>query len=486
VHSHSMDTGPLPDRTNPFLKVHTHKGHVYVLDRWELDAESRVVTGAGLHYDADRRLLAEGDHAVPYDRVALLETNRPRTVYQWQGGVLGLATGATAAMSLVCIAKPKLCFGSCPTFYVDGGERPLAEGFSASVARVLEATDVDSLFGARARDGRFELEMRNEALETHFVRRANLLVLPRQGGRRVMRAGGTFFAVGDTVAPVACQSEQGRSCREAVATLDGDAWASKADPEDLGASEEVRLTFPAHDGPRALAVAARNSLVQTFLFYEFLARLGPEAGDWMAAVDRGGDEPLARALDMAERVAPIRVEVRGADGDWIPAGRFDEVGPIAQDVQLVTLPEVPSGRELEVRLRLTKGYWKVDWLAAVPLHAEVSPRTVEPSSVSGGRLPAERALGQLLHDDRHLITYPGERYTLAYEVPDGDHDLFLETRGYYYEWPREGWFDRYDLAGALRFVLDPDAVLRELAPAYKRIEAEADAMFWKSRVGARP
>ncbi len=59
-------------------------------------------------------------------------------------------SGISLAVTAYCIANPKACFGSCPTFYLEdeGGrepERPQAEGFSESIARVLEARDIDAL-----------------------------------------------------------------------------------------------------------------------------------------------------------------------------------------------------------------------------------------------------------------------------------------------------------------------------------------------------
>ena len=60
---------------------------------------------------------------------------------------------ASAGMTVYCIANPKACFGSCPTFYAQdeaGQPMMMAEGFSASVSPTLEDTDLDALFRATA------------------------------------------------------------------------------------------------------------------------------------------------------------------------------------------------------------------------------------------------------------------------------------------------------------------------------------------------
>ncbi|MFW6087060.1 MAG: hypothetical protein ACODAG_07645, partial [Myxococcota bacterium] len=430
-------------------------------------------------------LVSDGSQMIPFGDIVLIETNKPRTVINTGAPILGVTTAVSMGTTVFCAASPKTCFGSCPTFYaeLEGEPTLLAEGFSASVARVLEETDVDSLHGVRAGGGHFDLEMRNEALETHFVRSARLLALP-VGEGPVMRSGAAFHRVSTPVAPKRCRGSAG-NCREAVSALDARAYASRTDPADLGAPEEILLSFPAARGPRALVIAGRNSLVQTFLFYRFIALLGPDVGTWFAAVERGGDEVLRRALEMKERVAHIRVDVRTADGSWREAGVYDEVGPIAQDVQLVPLPETDGHQPLEVRLRLTRGYWKLDWVNVVDLGDRVSPLPLEPQAIvdARGHLGEELALATLRDPAEHLMTLPGDRYVIRYDVPPGEHALFLESRGYYYEWQRETWREHHDPVAALRFVMDPEGELRRLAPRYKRLEARAEELFWSSRVG---
>lgn len=65
--------------------------------------------------------------------------------------------------------------------------------------------------------------------------------------------------------------------------------------------------------------------------------------------------------------------------------------------------------------------------------------------------------------------------------PGGDYDLFLDSRGYYLEWMRQEWLREQNPLAALRMLLDPARALRELAPAFKRIEPQAETLFWRSR-----
>jgi hypothetical protein len=81
------------------------------------------------------------------------------------------------------------------------------------------------------------------------------------------------------------------------------------------------------------------------------------------------------------------------------------------------------------------------------------------------------------------MTLPGDAYAIEFDLPPGTHEVFLESRGYYYEWIRREWLADENPAEVVRFLLDPRAALRRLAPAFGEVEAEMDRRFWGSRFG---
>jgi hypothetical protein len=176
------------------LKVHLMSGQLLVLQQWrELPGDSGL-TGSGTRYDVRRHAVGPFGGPVARDSIALLEITRSQSVLPAGAIVLGAYTVLAGASTIACISNPKSCFGSCPTFYVNEGDaRPVAEGFSASVARALEATDVDDLGEIRATGRVLHLTMRNEALETHSVRSVRLMVAPRPASGAIVRGvDGTF------------------------------------------------------------------------------------------------------------------------------------------------------------------------------------------------------------------------------------------------------------------------------------------------------
>src|SRR5262249_47559865 len=158
--------------------------------------------------------------------------------------------------------------------------------------------------------------------------------------------------------------------------------------------ETVELTFPAVSGSTGLVVAARNSLLNTFLFYQALAYLGRQAGDWMTKLEKGDEKVLQAVKGVGDALGDIDVSVLTRAG-WGKAGAFSETGPIAREVQLVPFPaDLPPG-PIQVRLSLTRGNWKIDALWLAELGAPVEPTSLSVREILRDGKPDGRALQRL-------------------------------------------------------------------------------------------
>ena len=466
-----------------FLKVHMKNGEVYVLQPWSANETTRIVSGKGQVVDASRASAIPGEFQIPLDSVAMFETNNRKP--SPSVGVLSVITGISAAVTIVCIADPKTCFGSCPTFYAEdgNGESLQAEGFSSSVAPILEATDVDALYRAKVSGREFRLTMTNEALETHMVRRADLLIAGRSANERVIKDDkGGYWCVGNFTAPSVCVGPEG-DCGARLGHFDGLERFSLTDSTDLAAKERITLEFQSvPDGELGLVVACRQSLLSTYLFYQTLAFLGEKAGVALAALQRGDVALRERIQNIGGQLGGIGVYVENATGDWVQAGKIQETGPLATDVRLVRLP-VADGSNARVELRLNRGHWRIDYVALVRLDRPAKVDTLPPSKVCVDGHENTEALTRLLDTAQYLVTYPGDEYELIYELPqDGVcYELFLQSTGYYLEWIRDEWVAEQDLGKAAQLLMDPSQALRDLAPQYKARETELEDMFWSSR-----
>jgi hypothetical protein len=474
---------PTLDGRPAFMKAHLKDGSLLVFSDWRVDEPTGRLLGMAERFNLNRTSVASGPMSVPLDSLAICEAN----VLQTSPAVAGLTilSVATAGMTAYCIADPKSCFGSCPTFYAPGEDgAPLlqAEGFSASVAPSLEAGDLDQLTRCRAKGNRFELAMTNEALETHVVRYVELLTVPRApGGRVFATATGDFHATTAPMAPIHATAIEG-DVTALLAAADGRERFSLADGDDLAAREIIDLTFDAPPaGPLGLVLTSRQSLLSTYLFYQGLAFLGDRAAPALAHA-RQVLEPADGGGTLGGLLGRIAVAVVDTDGVWVAAGSVGETGPLAPNTHVVIVPE-GAARPLRVRLELARGCWRLDQTALVQLQGPAAARRLAPVEVRRDGDADPNALARLLDQDQTLVTFPGDRYTLVFDLPAdaADLELFVESRGYYLEWMRREWAADQDPARAARMLVTPAVMLRELAQAFKERESAMEAQFWGSR-----
>ncbi len=474
------------DGKSAYLKAHLKNGFVYLLTRWHADSGGRVISGNGQLLDVNRSVVSSGTFRFSSDSVSLFETNvikqSPAT------SALTVMAGITAIVAGICAANPKTCFGSCPTFYApDSSGRSVlqAEGFSASIAPALEATDVDMLYATRPVGREFTIHVTNEALETHVIRRANLLALPRPPGGRVFATpGGVYFQATELTALSACAASEG-DCRAALERFDGVQRSSRSDSVDLGARETIDLEFDSvPSGRLGLVVASRQTLLTTYLLYQGLAYLGDDAGTVLASLESGGPELRRRMSGMQDLLGKIEVLVPGGGGDWVPVGSTGETGPIAVDTKVVPLPSAAQS-PVRIRLRLTRGLWRIDYVALAALGDSVQPLRIVPSVVQRGGVLDTEATSALTDSTGHrpLTTFPGDAYDIVYRLPAKPerYDLFLESRGYYLEWLRRGWLAEAGPLKAAGMAFDPAGMLGGVAPEFKAVEPRLGDLFWSRR-----
>jgi hypothetical protein len=479
----------------PFLKSHMRDGSLYVLSNWAVTTGDSTVRGEGRHFDQARRPLSAGTYRIPLDSVALFEANVVQT--SSAVGAYSVLTAVTAIGAIVCITNPKACFGSCPTFYADDDTTTVqAEAFSSSVAPSLEATDVDALYRVHPRSPSLRLRMTNEAFETHVVRYVDLLAVAHGDGERVGRTPeGEFRRFRDPVPPAhvvgAGRAPGGDAAVGLLAAFDGRERFSLADSNDLAARESIELEFPARDDPAPMGflIAARQTLMTTYLYYQTLAYLGRGAGDWLAMLERSGGAGRSLVEGIGRRLGTIDVAVPDSSGGWRRAGCVGETGPIATDVYLVPLPErAPStaGRDrgpVRVRLEMTKGMWRIDHAALVSLGEAATADRIVATEVRRDGVVCPEALRSLIRRDDPIVALPGDVYTLVYPLPASPerYEYFLEARGWYLEWLREEWMKEENGAYARQAFLDPSGALRRLAPEFKAAEPRLEGLFWSSR-----
>ncbi|WP_439481366.1 hypothetical protein [Cyclobacterium plantarum] len=485
-------------QNNEYLKVHMKNGDVYLFHSWKVDKSNEIIFGFGNHLDYNRNLIETRDGTglspseperiptqflIPFDEIVILETNHKGNNPGVAAMVLvGLTTGV---FSLYCSINPKACFGSCPTFYVSGLDVPnlVGEGFSSSISKSLEDTDIDLIDLNMEEGAPLQLIVKNEALETHLINKVNLLSLNKNDENRVFQSSnGDFHEVKDIENPLKT-TYHSQLITDFVAAKDEKEWFSLADTFNLLKKETLFLEFSNPGVSSGLIIEKRQTLMTTFLFYHFLSLMGNASSHYLAEMETSEPGLSKKVRAFQELLGGIEVFYLNDNGKWILLDEISEDGPIVTDSHLVILPllKMPV---LNIKLELNQGLWRINTLNLAVLAGKVEPEVHFPLQVKNNATNETDtiALDKLLSDG-YLVTFPGEAYTLDYGINyQKDKEYFVESKGYYIEWMREEWLKDQNLQGARRAMLHPERFLKEMALPFKAIEPKIEEIFWNTRI----
>ena len=488
------DVDPLataaPQQVTSPLRVHLTDGSVLLFPNGAVFAADSV-TGTGatmLTVPANETTAVRG---APMDRVLGAEVYSTDTNVE---SSVAATLGASAVSYVAIGVAAVVIFGSCPTVYVDSEGTPTlqAELFSNSIAPLFEMRDRDVLPDAALRaDGTLRLEIRNEALETHYLDDLAVEAVTHGSGERAVPGEvGTALVLGRERSPLAATDRTGRDVLATLRDADGHAYATldavtaAVTEDDL--TDTVTLTFPRPDADSAaVTLRFRSSLLTTVLLYEhMLAGQGARGLDWIGQ-DMASIGAVAEFGEYYLRRLGLRVEVEEG-GAFREVGRVAEAGPIAWAERAVVIPVPREGEHVRVRLRFVADGWRVDRATLAEVRT-VTPERVPLAEVTaddGAEMPA---LAERLAttDLRHAVRGPGSVFHATFRptpAPDGQRQtFFVSSQGHYIEWMRPDWLRRPDQG---RFVPN-DSTMVSAIGTWRRLRADYEARFESSMLPVR-
>lgn len=357
-------------------------------------------------------------------------------------------TGLVLGSALAAVA----IFGSCPTIYADSAGTPVlqAEVFANRISPLFEARDIDLLSARADGNGIVRLEVRNEALETHYINQFELLEVRHARNETIVPdEHGRPLALDGYVAPIAAHDKAGNDLRATLAATDGNLFSTatstmaavtETDPRDY---IDFTVKTPRDAENVAVVLHLRNSLLNTVLLYDFmLGAPGARSLDWLAH-DMYRIGPVLQLGRWYRNNFGLRVLVkRGAKYEEVE--RHPTYGPVAwRDV--ATMIPVRGQDELQIRLTFVADEWRIDKLAVATQARRAESRVVSVTRVDAGDDTTSRSALRSLRepDERYLQTSPGQKFTIAFDVgrnADSQTRTFLlASQGYYTEWVRGSW-----------------------------------------------
>lgn len=449
-----VDVKPVNPRASPTVvhspvRAHLADGSTIVFPRG-FTLKGDTVTGVGSRY-ALGSSSAVPTTTIVLDSVVGMETFETGIL---AGPTILASTVATTFAVAGSIALLKAIFGSCPTFYSDSSGVPVleAEGFSYSIAPLFEQRDVHRLRAAPSEQGVLSLEVRNEALETHYINHLELLEVTRGPDEYVTPDNEDRpLALRGLHPPAKAIDRAGRDVTQFLARADGvlfetdSTTLANARAGDLNDYIDLEIPNLERADTVVLVLRMRNSLLNTVLLYDqILGAPGARSLDWL-----GHDiQRLATAVDMgkwySERMG-MHVAVRDG-GTYRTVGRIGDSGPIAfHDVGfLVPVPRGNPSDSVHVRISFVADQWRIDQIQVARSYRRPAFRTVPASEVvTRDPSQSDSALRDLREADEHyVVTSPGQSFVVRFDVGKGDgspRTFLLASQGYYTEWVRGNW-----------------------------------------------
>ena len=482
------------------VKAHLMDGSTIVFSEGVRVGSDRV-TGAGARYDIRLNPVAPVT-GVALDSVLAMESFRTE-VDDTRSAVYGL--GGTYAYSAAVVAGMVAIFGSCPTVYSgsDGVELLEAEAFSYSIVPLFESRDVDRLGVGVDEEGDVRLEVRNEALETHYINHLELIEVAHEPvGRVVPDPEGRPLVLSAPLPMQRATDRDGRDVTQLLSSPDDLVYGSSASRieeaigSDSGALEDhinLDVRVPAGADRIGLHLRMRNSLLATVLFYDLmLGDRGPRALDWLGE-DLGQIGPAVELGQWVTDNLGMRVSVL-EEGEWREVASIADKGPLAWDDVAVVVPmdRDRSGASVRIRLAFPADHWRIDHVTPFESAQSVEGRVIPLSTVEApdGTQRADALQDLASADDSYLVTGPGDSFDAVFRPDAGragpgaerERTFLLASQGYYIEWIRQSW-----LANGREtepFEPGPEA----LVEALRRWQAVRDTMeeqFYANRIPVR-
>ncbi|MGH7469392.1 MAG: hypothetical protein ACRENP_15685 [Longimicrobiales bacterium] len=481
------------------VRAHLRDGSVVVYPNGLTVSQTDLV-GSGTRHDALRVTSAPAG-TISMDSVLGLESYTPSVNAAQSVGTSVLATiGVTVLtvggmIAIACAANPK-CFGSCPTVYSTSasGELLEAELFSYSVAPLLEGRDVDLLAVQADANGRVQLEIRNEALETHLINHLELLEVRHASGEGVVPdARGRPIVLGARTAPAHARDRSGRDVRALLAMRDSSHFASAAarlervTVTDFRDHIDLTLPRPAGRDSIALVLRLRNTLLNTVLFYDLmLGSAGAQALDWLGTDLQRIGPAVALGMWYRSRLG-LWVSVE-QNGSFAEVERLPDAGPIAWKDVAVLVPVPPQGDSMRVRLSFVTDEWRIDQVSIALDARRPTPRSWPAhTTLTSSGAPSPDALARLSRpDEAYLETGPGVTFVVRFETgplaPGESRTFLLSSQGYYTEWVRPDWIRNSTSPAPFA---PGDSTLLEALRRWRTVKDEFEQRFHETRIPVR-
>lgn len=371
--------------------------------------------------------------------VPLKDIWEARVIVRDQSGVvLGILIFAGAMVGLGALLLSSFTFTSCPFVYIQYDEQYqfVGEIFGGAVGQNLCRNDYLPLPALQAKDGFYQLQVKNELEEKQYIDLLQLVSVQHPAGTRVgMDQSGQVHLLGNEQLPVRAQTFDKV---DVLFTLQSKTNYFYSFNNEESSSNGVFLIFKKPQGSQTanLVLNVKNNLWVDHVLNEYFSKFGNKFDAWMPGQTESPSEDRTQSILKGD--LPLQVYVK-KQGQWEKVEDLDPVGSLA--LKELLIPLNLSGIDSdEIELKLESGFmfWDLDYTAM-----DFTPAS--PNQLFITQLDPISALDSANQDQTRVLKAAdqnyleqksiGESITLRYpQAPalEGmNQSFFLQSRGYY-------------------------------------------------------
>ncbi len=439
--------------------------------------ENEKIIGKALSIKFGSNKHSSKDVEIKFDSILAIITYEETTTGTRHFGnfLLGLTGPPLTFLGVYCLACPKCCFGSCPTVYINESDSSYlkAELFSEAISKQLQSNDLD-LLKENISSTSLKIKITNEALETHYIDKFELLLAEHPLGTKVYQTNNDDLTIIKSLSSILrANTKEGNNITGMLSQDDGKYYRSGVEKTTelrngpVTDFIEIRST-PIKNRLTKMIIKYRNTLLSTTLLYDVV--LGSQGIDGLSWTKRmNEDQVYASQFKLVyDTFSGINIKVFD-NGIWKTLGKLKDAGPLSWKEVAVEIPAQYSSSN--VRLEFVPDNFMIDYVAfdtTLSNNIEAVTSTLSVSEIRDGNGNTCDKIQDYIQrtDQTYLKTEPGDSYSFIYKVApkkEISKTAFVRSSGYYNEWIRGSWisnkskdyaFNLYNVKETLSYLVD--------------------------------
>ncbi|NOQ71144.1 MAG: hypothetical protein GQ574_04020 [Crocinitomix sp.] len=337
----------------------------------ESNYSSSVVTGYDNNSESQEELyshfydtsnsLEAGDEI----KISVDEATGKVNLYKKAGTIWKIIAGVLLVAGILFLGMVILVLiaCNCPHAYVFDGQQYHYTNtlFTGAIAANLERDDFKILDDFQFDSDTYELIIKNEENEFHFINQLELVVVSHAENIEVASdQRGQIHSISNLQNASQIVNEKGIDLSKALSSRDDLAYSFDSESDESMVNAYAKFDRPADISNAKVVVKLKNSEWSGMVYKTFATMMGDRYENW---VDKNHERSSEEAkAGMKEAGIPLVISIK-KDNEWVDIETIDLVGEVSYNTLVATIDQsLITGDEIELRIQAGFKFWDLDYL----------------------------------------------------------------------------------------------------------------------------